>query len=274
MKAILIAVLTILSFSLISQTEIKQGTYRFTSNELETFSPQTDTTGTSQCEIHAGHQIKVLHYSSEKNLVYYRYIPFKKVLTSYDKKNGRKINKVFKESTYGEVYNGNIYMMPTSSFNLMTEPLYSRYKGALMGVYTVPFRIRDIGGDNFDFETSLSLQANLIFGWGTKRNANSWFDASCGIGITGVTLDSRNTNIPDTIPSRTASALTISLGTVFKPSPTTSIGFFFGWDFLGAKDKEVEWVHQGNMWLGVGIGISLSPLKSEKPATGKQKQNN
>ena len=59
-----------------------------------------------------------------------------------------------------------IFVLPTSDFNQLTKPVYKKYKGARVGAYTIPFRLRGIGKD-FDFESSLSLSANMIFGFGS-----------------------------------------------------------------------------------------------------------
>ena len=40
-----------------------------------------------------------------------------------------------------------------------------------------------------------------------------------------------------------------------------------GWDFLGQNDNEVDWKHDGNAWIGLGINVSFNEVKTEKTAT-------
>ena len=107
------------------------------------------------------------------------------------------------------------------------------------------------------------MQGNLVFGFGSIYKQDSWFDASIGLGLTGVNLTNKNSNV---IEDRTASAFTFSLGGVIKPAKYANIGIFIGWDFLGQNDNEVDWKHDGNTWIGLGINVSFSEVKTEKTA--------
>ena len=173
-----------------------------------------------------------------------------------------------------EKYNGvemdKIFTLTLEEFSQLTSPLYRIFKGTKVGAYTVPFRLRGVG-NNFDFESSLSLSANMIFGWGSTYKQESWFDASFGVGLTKVNLTKNNSLVTE---NRTASAFTLSLGGVVKPAPNINGGIFVGWDFLGADDRNVEWSYNKKMWLGLGINISLNEVKSENNdvKSGKQRR--
>ncbi len=155
-----------------------------------------------------------------------------------------------------------IQSMPKTAFFLSTKQLFQRYKGAKVGAYTIPFRLRG-SGDNFDFEASLSLQTNLVVGFGKKESQESWFDVSAGIGVTSINLTEDNSNVTE---NRTATALTLSLGTVFKFDEFANLGIFIGGDFLGKSDRSVDWVYNKNLWIGVGLNISFTRVETDEPA--------
>lgn len=215
----------------------------------------------------------------DKDSVYFSYWLFN------EKKNSTLRQKYNGESTE----NGNdsilkIFHMKKSYFDELTRPLYSRYKGTSFGAYTIPLRLRGIGasGDNFDFEASLSLQANLIFGIGSIYNTESWLDLSVGLGITGINLNESNAKLitndevlsSQPFDERTANAFTFSFGSVFKANRYANLGVFVGWDFLGVNDNEIDWEHDGNVWLGLGINVTFNEVDTDKPAKGNQKKEN
>lgn len=152
-----------------------------------------------------------------------------------------------------------IFMMPKDIFVQLVKPLYRRYKGATMGAYTIPFRLRGTGGGGFDFESNLSLQANVVFGFGKQDQAHSWLNASIGIDLTGVQLNTKNSDVTE---ARTASAFTASAGLLLKPAPFANIGVFLGTDLLGKNDSEINWAYNRKPWIGLGINISFNQIKS------------
>ncbi|MBJ2125420.1 hypothetical protein [Flavobacterium sp. IB48] len=157
-----------------------------------------------------------------------------------------------------------LYGISVDNFTNYTQQRYRRYKSTEVGLYTIPFKLRGFGTDNFDFETNLSLLANLVVGFGTRQSQLSWFDASVGIGLSTISLDKINSNVTE---PRTASALTLSAGGVFKFTSRANLGFFVGGDFLGKKDQSVNWKYNEKLWLGIGINISFNKLETDKPAT-------
>lgn len=251
MKNPLIFLFLLFCVQVYGQKKINKGSYQFTTSELIEFSPQKENIKGTNVPIIEGSKITVLKYSSTDSLVYYRY-------WIYKDSNSENYNK----------YNSSIFTMKRDNFiNLMT-PLYPRYKGASVGVYTIPFRLRGIGAD-FDFESSLSLQSNLVFGFGATNSSSSSFDLSLGIGLTSINLNEKNSSVTS---ERTASAFTVSLGAVWKPAEFANIGLFLGWDNLGANDNDVNWKYNGKSWLGLGINISFNQIKSDKSAKVKTQE--
>jgi hypothetical protein len=233
--------------ALVEISESVTGIYKFTNTLDQSVSPQKELNGKS-VSFKKGYLVDVLY--KKDGLVYYKFLKFKNDTLLKAKFNGSDNEKVF--------------AMPEQEFLYLTQKRYKQFKGFNVGAYTIPFRLRDIGGGAFDFEQSLSLSTNLIAGWGSRNKPDSWFDASLGIGITGVTLNAKNTN-NTIIKNRTATAFTLSTGAVFKPLSYVNFGVFGGWDFLGNQDRdEVNWIYNGKFWLGLGINISFNVLKTQQ----------
>lgn len=233
------------------QAQIKPlGNYQFTTTLPASEAGIAKSSGGSgNLDIRKGRYVQVVR--SEGGTVFFKYWPFKDSQT--------------KQKFYGTDDTPFVYQMPTEDFERFSRPIYPKFKGYDVGVYTVPFRLRGIGkgGEDFDFESSLSLQANFIAGWGNRFEPASKFDLSVGIGLTKIELGKTNSNFDE---DRTASAYTMSLGGVWKPMPFANLGFFVGWDWLGAKDKEAGWKYNGKTWLGLGINIAF---KSQREVENK-----
>lgn len=260
MKVLLLTSCMLLAFSLNGQDLKKtrilndtlfflEGSYMFNATVPKTITNQKSLN--QQVEIKKNHKINVLYES--KGIVYYTYWIFNKNSALRDKYN--KPDEVFS--------------LPKNEFIQLTNPLFRRYKGTMVGVYTIPHRLRGIGGD-FDYETSLSLQANLIAGLGSIKSQNSWIDLSLGLGLTGITLTPLNSDVTE---QKTTSAFTITSGVVFKPSKFANIGVFLGSDNLGKSDRSINWKYNGELWIGLGINIGFSQINTtEQPVNNKTQE--
>lgn len=230
--------------------ELKTGLYQFKYSIPKNLSMQILKGSNNDVDIYKNNKIRVLY--EKDGVVYYEYLIFNKEELRI------KYNK------------GKVFSMDKEAFNQITRPVFRYFKGVDAGAYTIPFRLRGAFGDNFDFESSLSLQANVIFGYGSRYKENSWIDFSFGLGITGVNLSNDNSNVET---SRTASALTFSLGALVKPSKNVNFGLFLGWDLLGNKDQEVEWIYNKKTWIGLGINISFDKISNTELKTNSSAQN-
>ncbi|MEQ8582523.1 MAG: hypothetical protein RIC30_14890 [Marinoscillum sp.] len=222
--------------------------YQFTASKVAANTDQkyVDTTNKrTSYDVSSGYKVIIDHLSDDS--VYYSYLNF----------NDQGLYKTYNTPV--------TWVMSKKEFKEITRPLYSRYKGAKVGVYTVPFRLRGVGGkgEPFDFESSLSLTANLVFGVGSRKEKHSMVDGSLGLGLTSIALDSLNSDVPE---NRTASALTISLGLVYWPNEQINIGAFVGWDKLGLKDRSADWIYDGKTWLGLGVNIGFEALTTDENA--------
>ena len=159
-----------------------------------------------------------------------------------------------------------IYSIEKEKFLELTIPLYSKFKGFKTGAYTVPFRLRGVGGE-FDFDPTISLTANIIAGFGSIYKERSWLDFSFGVGLSSIVLDSTNSDLID--ENRTAGAFTLSLGALFKPEDYINFGLFLGWDNLGKKDRPVNWNYNNKPWIGIGINISFNEITTNNAPKNK-----
>lgn len=221
--------------------KLMSGIYVFKYSIPKEASPQF--ISTSQIEVKRDYLIRVLYeYKSE---VYFEYLKFK------DSDNVKLFN------------NNQVFRIDKNVFEQLTTRLLKCYKGVTAGTYTVPLRLRGVFGSDFDFEPSLSISENLVFGFGSQNKTESFLDLSIGLGITQIKLDSLVSNVTD---SRSSGALTVSLGGVIKPSEFVNFGVFVGYDFLGKSDRDVDWIFNNKPWIGLGVNISFEKIPTNESA--------
>ncbi|MBU2947373.1 hypothetical protein [Zobellia uliginosa] len=228
---------------------IKNSSHEFTTMLSKSFTSQVRVNGdTDRVPVIKGYKTTYLY--EKKGKAYFKYWRFREATSSaFNTYNSPDASDPTKEY---------IFSMDVNEYENITRQIYKRFKGFSAGAYTVPFRLRGIGGDdNFDFESSLSLQANFIVGFGSKYNKESWFDASFGLGLTEINLTEKNS---DVAAPRTASAFTFSFGGVIKAAQFVNVGIFIGMDNLGRADSDVNWRYEGDLWVGMGINVSFNKL--------------
>lgn len=273
MKNNLLTLILLIGLQVCAQTQIEKGSYQFITNIIEDFSPLSKKGDSLKIEINQGCKITVVGMSEDLKTVYVKYWNYPEIKIPKDglfsdppipaPVEGQESN-----TSKASRFNNTVFEMPSEYFKKITEPLYQRYKGTSVGIYTIPFRLRG-SGEEFDFESSLSLQANLVAGFGKRTKEYSWLDFSIGIGLSSVNLNSKNSNVTK---QRTASAFTVSSGLVFKPSKYANLGIFVGMDNLGETDKEVNWVYNGELWIGLGVNISFNAITTKEYASGRNKK--
>ena len=177
MKKLLIFLILSNCIVLQAQTQIPKVSFQFNTNIIADYSNLHEKGKSLKLDINEGYKIKVIGQSSDLKTTYFKYWNFNETIKAKDSL-GKTI--VVKNSKALE-YNNKLFEIPTEEFNKLVDQLYSRYKGTTVGVYTIPFRLRGIG-NNFDFESSLSLQANIVAGFGSVKSESSWIDLSLGVG--------------------------------------------------------------------------------------------
>ena len=209
-------------------------------NETNKLFVNTFTNSTS-AEVKKFHQIIVK--SIKDDIVEYTYLNFT------NEKNSK-------------IYNGIIYKLPLADFEKYTNLYYGRWRKFQVGAYTIPFRIRS-KNKNFEFESNLSLGANIIKGVNISRfYEKGHVDFSAGIALTKIDLNEDNSSIKDIddeLNTLSESALTFSLGVTINFNEYANFGIFYGWDFLDGNSQEsVKWIHNKKPWIGFGINVSFN----------------
>ena len=228
------------------------GSYKFTrSLPAEASTQLKNNSIQDSVSVPSGAKVSVMYQSQGK--VYFKYWYYGEGTSSFNKYNA----------------NDMYFTMERDIFLENTVKLYRFYKGASTGAYTIPFRLRGIGGD-FDFESSLSLQGNIVFGFSPRTYNYSLVDFSLGVGITGVKLNSINSEVARPI---TVAAFTTSIGLIYKPAEYANVGVFIGWDSLGGDDRNLQWDYNNDMWLGVGINVTFAKVETNKEPQDRDSQN-
>lgn len=186
------------------------------------------------------------------------------VIQYYESKSYLNITKKEKELSFNKTYyreanSLKYFKIKIDDFLKIASRYLSLYKGASAGFYSVPFKLRF---NNFDFEQELNLGLSIGLQYRLSRKLNDrWIiEPNFGIGLAKINLNSKNSNVSE---ARTASAFSISSGLILHFSKTINLGCFVGWDFLSNEDANINWVHNGKPWLGIGINIGFNISKSK-----------
>lgn len=149
-------------------------------------------------------------------------------------------------------------------FFLISEPDYlgksikytkESHLNMTVGTLTIPIKLRFAHNRIYDFSKDITLS-----GAGGIRYKADWLHENAlipyiGVGITSISLDSTNT-FGDIKNSSDRSGVTIVTGLVFESKKGVQIGLTAGWDYLARKEN-IDWINNGNLWFGFGIGFSL-----------------
>ena len=185
-------------------------------------------------------------------------------IVSFDSKTVSYRYLTFKNDKLKSTYNNDdeIFEMSIEDFTYYTSKYLTRFRNWKVGAYTVPIRIRS-KGNNFEFESNLSLGANITKGINFSRYGDyGYADFSFGISLTKVNLNENNSDLETVNPdlnTLSQSALTTSFGLTVHLDKNVNFGIFYGWDFLEGSDQEkLKWIHNKKPWLGFGINVSFN----------------
>ncbi|WP_157378190.1 hypothetical protein [Arenibacter latericius] len=143
MKNVLLFILSLIVINLNAQTEIEKGSYQFTTNIIEDFSEMKVKGTKDSTEIFQGSKITVVGMSVDLKTVYIKYWEYYPTKITKNHLFGK---KRVSPNEKADVYNEKVFELPSETFKKITQPLYQRYKGTSVGVYTIPFRLRGSGG--------------------------------------------------------------------------------------------------------------------------------
>jgi autotransporter adhesin len=253
----LLFLLPLISFSQEKNYLVENGQYYFTKSLNASDSDKKITTALiDSLEIKKKHIVQIVNFDSKS--VSYRYLTFS---DSIKNKLYNKDNETLK--------------MSIEDFSFYTNKYLSRFREWKVGAYTVPIRIRS-KNENFEFESNLSLGANIAKGVNFSRYGDlGYAEISFGISLTKVDLTEDNSDIKTVNPelnTLSQSALTTSFGIAIHLAKNVNFGLFYGWDFLEGSDQEkLKWIHNKKPWLGFGINVSFNSNDSSN-TSGKTEQ--
>jgi autotransporter adhesin len=253
----LLILLPLISFSQEKNYLVENGQYYFTKSLNATDSDERITTSLNgSLEIKRKHIVQIVNYDSKT--VSYRYLTF----------TDDKLKKLYNEDN-------ETLKMSIEDFSFYTNKYLSRFREWKVGAYTVPIRIRS-KNENFEFESNLSLGANIAKGVNFSRYGDlGYAEISFGISLTKVNLTEDNSDIKTVNPdlnTLSQSALTTSFGIAIHLAKNVNFGLFYGWDFLEGSDQEkLKWIHNKKPWLGFGINVSFNSNDSSN-TSGKTEQ--
>lgn len=257
MKKLLVLLILIPLVSLSQEKNylVENGQYYFTKTLSHTDSDEKISNELiGNLEIKKKHIIQIVNFDSKK--VSYRYLTF----------SDDKLKKLYNEDN-------ETLTMSIEDFSFYTNKYLSRFREWKVGAYTVPIRIRS-KNENFEFESNLSLGANIAKGINISRYGDlGYVEISFGISLTKVNLTEDNSAIKTVNPdlnTLSQSALTTSFGLAIHLAKNVNFGLFYGWDFLEGSDQEkLKWIHNKKPWLGFGINISFNSNDSSNVSNTK-----
>lgn len=200
-------------------------------------------------EIESNDQIKVVSIADGR--VYFSYLSFDE---------GSEEEAIYNLDSNGKM---KIFSLSVSDFKKLTNKYYNKFRGFKYGAYTVPIRLRKSSG-KFEFDSNLSLGANLLGRFGSRSNENLFVDLSLGISLTKVSLHKENSLLGidnsdfSEIDVLSPTAFTVSVGAFFNLAENVNVGAYLGWDSLSSADNKSEWVFNRKPWLGIGLNVAFS----------------
>ena len=171
-------------------------------------------------------------------------------------------------SLYAKLYNDRVFKVDANNFELLVEKVENKDIKKLpsrisIGVVTLPFKYRPQDHTSFDTEFNINTTVNVRL----ISKVNTHFYGQLGVGFGSVNLNSTNS---DLIEDNVQDKQTLSfLSGLMLQYDRIQIGVYFGVDKINNQGT-VNWVSNGNMWIGFGAGYNLFKNKvSEESSNNK-----
>ncbi|GGH45523.1 MULTISPECIES: hypothetical protein [Flavobacteriaceae] len=155
-----------------------------------------------------------------------------------------------KGSEKGNYYNDKIYYVSKSDFDQSYEEYIPDDKLSV-GLLTLPFKARP--QDDFSFDTEFNLSTTL--NWNFAKIYNSKVNLQAGAGIGSVNLNSSNASGIEDGKAQDVATLNFFGGLMLEYKKVQA-GFYVGVDQIN-NQSEYNWMHNGNLWFGFGIGFNV-----------------
>ncbi|WP_296381766.1 hypothetical protein [Winogradskyella sp.] len=155
--------------------------------------------------------------------------------------------KIMIKSDY---YNDKIYAITSENFKAFAEKVVPEDRISI-GIITLPFKARPQEDFSFDTELNLNTTLNIRIG----HFLGSSFNYQLGAGIGSVGLNTNNASGIEADDAQDVATLTLFNGLMLQYN-NVQVGLYLGIDHIN-NQKNYNWVSNGNIWLGFGIGYNL-----------------
>jgi len=154
------------------------------------------------------------------------------------------------EKLKSDYYNNKVYTISLKDFAAFAKKIESKERMSV-GLLTLPFKARPQDKISFDTEFNLSTTLNIrIF-----DIAGSSFNYQVGAGIGSVGLNTSNASGIEDEDAQDVATLTMFNGVMLQYK-RVQVGLYVGVDQIN-NQKKYDWVSNGNLWLGFGVGYNL-----------------
>jgi hypothetical protein len=157
-----------------------------------------------------------------------------------------------------DYYNSKIYVVSRENFNAFAIK-YEPADRITVGILTLPFKARP--QEEFAFDTEFNLSSTLNIRLGKVTGTSLHYQLGAGVGSVG--LNTSNANGIKDSEAQDLAILTFFNGLMLEYKKI-QIGIYAGVDQIN-NQKNYDWVSNGNLWLGFGIGYNLFELASSNP---------
>lgn len=154
-----------------------------------------------------------------------------------------------------DLYNDRIFTVKKSDL-LGSYSTNNPIERVSIGVLSLPFKFRT--QSQFSYEDKFNINSTInfhLFSYGNSR-----FGVQLGTGIGSVEINKENAfgEFDSTLTSLPSLSLLSGIMYNYK---FIQCGFYVGFDFINDQNK-VNWMHNGNMWFGLGIGFKIFSISA------------
>lgn len=161
------------------------------------------------------------------------------------------------ERLKSDYYNDKVYTISLKDFIAFATAVDEKDRLSI-GLLTLPFKARPQEDFSFDTEFNLSTTLNIrLFDL-----AKSSLNYQLGAGIGSVNLNNTNAAGLESEDAQQVATLTFFNGLMLQYKKV-QVGFYLGVDQINNQKKN-DWVSNGNIWLGFGIGYDLFNISLSK----------
>lgn len=267
MKSLLLGVLVFFGVMSYAQTKIpEKGDIVKLNKQIKVKSTESIYNGNSTSNdltyLHTWVKFKIVEIddSSNPKLVLLKALNF----NMSDKKIKRKRKKNASFVSKKEEYNDKIYTVnKTEFFKYAYVPETKESKSDIfsIGLLTLPFKARPISdkGNDLRFDTEFNFNSTLNWCFGNWRDIKFNIQAGGGIGSVGIDPSTAD-GLAVTGEGEESRALDVATLTVLSgimmQYKKVQVGVYAGVDYIN-NNPTYQWNHNGDIWLGFGIGFSV-----------------